>query len=143
MAAQVSANSQSAMLLGAFCQQFQDLLEDLIRICPEHTDFKVFLTGFGLVRQNSPEFIMAQFIKNVYPYKDKIMARDESYFLDDKTAIENQVKEKSGQEDLVGKVLNLKEIWKTRLSVENKEIVWKYLHVLIVLSERWFQAQGA
>lgn len=128
--------------LDAFCQQFNDMIEDLIRIFPEETDFKVFLNGYRLVRGATPQIIIEQFIGNVYPFKEKIMNKDESFFLEDRGKDIEKKLESAGS-NLVEKALNLKHLWKDRLNNDNKEIIWKYLQVMILLSEKWYSAFSA
>jgi len=127
----------SERYLKAFCKNFLDLIEDLIRIFPEQVDFRMFQMGLRMISEREPEFIMRQFIDNVMQYREKIVSKDESFFLDDRSnSIESQVQNKAGA-GMVEKVLNLKSLWKDKLSEENKDIIWKYMQVLVLLAEKW------
>lgn len=127
----------SERYLKAFCKNFMDLLEDLIRIFPEQVDFRMFQMGLRMISEREPQFIMSQFIDNVMQYREKIVSKDESFFLDDRSnSIESQVQNKAGA-GMVEKVLNLKSLWKDKLSEENKDIIWKYMQVLVLLAEKW------
>ena len=71
------------------------------------------------------------FIKFVYPFKDKIRDKDESFFL-----------QGGGQEDLNDKSgLKLRDtltnLWANKLDQDKKDIIWKYLLVFCLLGEKY------
>ena len=55
------------------------------------------------------------------------MEKNEDFFLG------NNLSEK---QDYMSEAIHLTEIWKSKLSPENKNIVWKYFQVMIVLAEK-------
>ena len=63
------------------------------------------------------------------------MNKKEEYFLEDNNSIDREFKE---NDISLTKVINFKNLW-LKTSEENKEAIWKYFQVLIVLSERWFK----
>jgi hypothetical protein len=40
------------------------------------------------------------------------------------------------EENQIERAIHLKKLWKENLTDENKEVVWKYFQVMIVLAER-------
>ena len=65
-------------------------------------------------------------------YKEKILNKDESFFLDNDYS---EIKQANEDENTVEQVINkLKKYWK-ELSSENKEKIWKYLETLIKLAD--------
>tara|TARA_B100002019_G_C21160727_1_gene543161 strand:+ start:215 stop:586 length:372 start_codon:yes stop_codon:yes gene_type:complete len=74
-----------------------------------------------------------QFLVEVIPFKDKIMNKDESYFLD----IENNAEDKiQGDEQVLTEILRLKDIY-SGLDNQSRQEVWNYFQALIVLSEEY------
>ena len=65
-------------------------------------------------------------------YKEKILNRDETFFLDNDYS---EIKKANEDENTVEQVINkLKKYW-GELSEENKDKIWKYLETLIKLSD--------
>jgi hypothetical protein len=111
-----------------FNKKLAEFIDDLIYIYPTIDDFKVFRTtsfAASILDIKGPQVYFQLYV--VEPYETKIMARDEQFFMrqtyDDDT---NQ------NLDIVAK---LKNVWGTMLA-QNKEIIWKYLQVLVYLSKQ-------
>lgn len=74
-----------------------------------------------------------QFINEVLPYKEKIMNKDETYFLN----IEDEVEDKiQGDKKVLSEILRLKDIY-SGLDEQSREEVWNYFQALVVLSEEY------
>ena len=40
------------------------------------------------------------------------------------------------KEDYLSNAIHLTDLWKTKLSKENKEVVWKYFQVMIIIADK-------
>ena len=116
------------MMHDLFNKKLAEFVDDLIFIYPSIDDFKVFRTASyaaSILDITGPQVYFQLYV--VEPYEVKIMARDEHFFMrqtyDDET---NQ------NLDIVAK---LKNVWGT-MSCQNKDIIWKYLQVLVYLSKQ-------
>ena len=79
----------------------------------------------------SPTQVLQSFISHAFPYKKHIIERNESFFLGDGCSI---------KQDYMSESIKLTELWKTRLSDSNKEVVWKYFQVMIVIAEKYINS---
>ena len=93
---------------------------------PDDTDFPVFITTLELLKSTNP-ILVVKFVKEniVDLYKDKILNKDESFFLD-------QDYTKHGDVDL-NIVHKLKKYVKD-MSPNSKDVVWKYIELIMKLS---------
>jgi hypothetical protein len=114
------------VLIDTFFNQFSDFLKQLENMYPEDTDFPVFLTTLDLLKSTNP-ILVVKFVKEniVDLYKDKILNKDESFFLD-------QDYTKHGDVDL-NIVQKLKKYVKD-MSSNSKDVVWKYIELLMKLT---------
>tara|TARA_B100000900_G_scaffold413081_2_gene436213 strand:- start:350 stop:721 length:372 start_codon:yes stop_codon:yes gene_type:complete len=74
-----------------------------------------------------------QFLAEVLPFREQIMNKDESYFLQ----IENKVEDKiDGDQKVLTEILRLKDIYSS-LDEQSRAEVWNYFQALVVLSEEY------
>ena len=113
-----------------FLKQTESLITQLESLFPENVDIRLFKDKYYLLKKLNSNKIIDGFICYVLPHKKKIMSKDDKFFLDG-----------GGQDGLDEKQLNyslnLKELWNCKMSDVNKDIVWKYFQVLILLSEKY------
>ena len=120
-------------LLTAFNTQLSNFIDELIILCPEDNDFKVFKNAFLLLKRSNPRQISVFFTKYISDFKKKILEKDETFFLDNN--YETVTKDiESSQENILMTINKLKNYWKD-LSDNNKETIWKYLSNLIKLND--------
>lgn len=115
-----------------FLEQTEKLIEYLLKELPDDVNIKMFNEKYYLIKKTNSAMIINAFIKFVLPQKDKIFSRDEEYFMN------GGGQEKLKQDKYKDKYqysLDLKENWKN-LSEEQKEIIWKYFKILIILAEK-------
>ena len=115
-----------------FLEQTEKLIEYLLKELPNDVNIKMFNEKYYLIKKTNSAMIINAFIKFVLPQKDKIFNRDEEYFMN------GGGQEKLKQDKYKDKYqysLDLKENWKN-LSEEQKEIIWKYFKILIILAEK-------
>lgn len=118
--------------LTAFNNLIFKFTDDLIETFPEENDFKVYKRALTILKSANAKKMCAIFKSYSFIYKEKILSRDESFFLENDYS---EIKEANGDENTVEQVINkLKKYWH-ELSQENKDKIWKYLETLIKLSD--------
>lgn len=129
-------------IVTAFNNQLNSMIEELIFIFPEDKKLLVFQQKFELLKSMNKTLVIQYFFEYVYPCKDEILAKDDSYFNESNGEsnindfFEKNSSIKENEYAPLNYILTLHQKWNV-LSDENKEVVWKYLQVLIVLTERW------
>lgn len=119
--------------LTAFNTQLERLVKDLITYFPESKDFKLFESSFQLLKQANPRKILELFkIHILSKYKQYILDKNEHFFLSNDYNDIIATNDNNYAELLM---LRLKDNWSS-IDDKNKEIIWKYFQVLIVLSEK-------
>ena len=117
-------------ILNAFVNQTINFLEDLENVFPENNDIKIYKKILLFTKSTNPRLILDSFNLYVYPFYDKIIKKDESFF------IELDYDEKQGgSQDSMLKAIEIKELWKL-MSEHSKKACWNYFTVLIKLSEQ-------
>lgn len=117
--------------LTKFNLTLSNLIDDLIRVFPDYANLQIFKEKFTLLKSTNPRLILTYFKNTVYPYKLKIEAKDEGFFLEKDYKEDVTIDDKQWALD---EVLNLKTLWK-QLDTSNQETVWKYFLVLIKICE--------
>jgi hypothetical protein len=105
----------------------KNFLTDLHNILPEEKDIKVFKSQLSVLEMMDPSKIIKSFVEFVYPYKEHILKKNEDFFLGNLEI----------EDDYLSESIHLKDLWKSKLSDENKEIVWKYFKIMVVLSDKY------
>ena len=118
----------SKILIKKFNKIVNEFADELSAILPNDKNIAIFKSHLSVVGMLDDTQIIKNFIEHVYPYKKNILDKDEEFFL------ETEIKH---DHDYLSDSLHIKQLWKDKLSDSNKEIVWKYFQVLIVLSEKY------
>jgi hypothetical protein len=115
--------------LSRFTTQLTNFINDLHELVPEQRGFieKVNVI-VDMLKKTNPRLLKDNFLSFVTPYKEKIMADDEKFFL----SFNQYTEEKSA----IAQILSLKEIWQNDFSQQNKDNIKNYMKVLIYLAER-------
>jgi hypothetical protein len=110
------------VFLDAFFTQFVAFLGELREMYPEDPDFPGFVTALTLIRNTNP-MLAVNFIKTevVDPYKEKILARDESFFL------EQDFTEKNADMNVIFKLKD----YVREMTPASKDVVWQYIELLM------------
>jgi len=109
------------MFIEAFYSQFGEFLKELSKMYPEDKDFPAFASNLSMMKYMNPMYPV-NFVKTdvVDKYKDQILSRDESFFLNSE-----EIKQ-SADIDIVYKLKSyIKE-----MSPENKDVVWAYIEII-------------
>ena len=95
----------------------------------------VFQNTLTMLKKANARGILELFQVHIYPYKQKITNKDESFFLDNDFS-EHQIGD-GNNEKFTSIVNKLKQYWH-EMSTNTKENIWKYFNVFIILSERYY-----
>ena len=109
------------MFIEAFYSQFGEFLKELSKMYPEDKDFPAFASNLSMMKYMNPMYPV-NFVKTdvVDKYKDQILSKDESFFLNSE-----EIKQ-SADIDIVYKLKSyIKE-----MSPENKDVVWSYIEII-------------
>lgn len=118
-----------------FNKKFEEFLDDLIDTFPSESDLRAMRSmldwSIRVMGVSVPQEMFNSCV--AIPYGDKIMARNESFFLE-----ECVYDTRYADINIINK---LKSKW-TVITDENKTIVWKYMHVLMILNKKCEDAKS-
>lgn len=117
--------------LELFNAKFREFVADLVKVFPDDSELKLLQKSIALILVVNERMILNIYRDRVLtPFGDKLMERNEEFFL------ENNYQEiRKEIEDGARIIEKVKGFWKT-LDSANKEIVWKYLQVLLMLCKK-------
>lgn len=107
--------------MSAWNDMMDQFLTELTKTFPEEPAIKKYKTSFELIRKANPRKVIEGFMESVRNFNDKIMSKDESFFLESADSIE------------FIKDLNIKNHWNDSLSTNTKDAIWQYLQTLTIL----------
>ena len=120
--------ASKTVLMTALFDQFTSFLSELSDMYPEDTDFPLFATSVRLLRATNPSMLARYIHENTNQYEEKIMARDEKFFLD------TDFSEYSAYVEDMNVFGKLKQ-YVASMSDSSKESVWKYSQNIIRLAK--------
>ena len=119
--------------LAKFNETFLEFLAELSKTFPDDTQLQMYSFGAKGFLMSSPFAIQSVFQEKVcVPYAENIMSKDEAFFLG------NTYSDIDSTGDALDIINKIKGYWR-QLDDDNKNIVWKYLKVLIVLNRKIVQ----
>ena len=115
-----------------FNEKMLEFAKDLCDVFPNVAEFKRFRSGILMLMNLEPKTLEGIFRTYVVSkYKNQLLKKDESFFLEHK-----EYEIHSQRTDYWLELIDqLKKMW-VILDNENREIIWKYFHIMIVLSEK-------
>lgn len=117
--------------LDKFNDTFKEFLDDLIRIFPDDSDFRLYEIILNTALNNDKLLVINVFNKYVTEaYGEKILQKDDEFFM---THTYDHLLNKNNAEYMIEKI---KSYW-TQMDDETKDIVWKYFRVLILLDKKY------
>ena len=136
----MSSKKETVELFVTQMKSFAEVLRDRF---PEESFFRRGVTMITAMKTLSPEKCIKLFINNSYKHREHIMAKDERSLLShDYTSSLMELAHETTEDistsesiELIGK---LKQYWHD-LDEEEKENMWKYLQVLVVLTDKYLQ----
>jgi hypothetical protein len=114
-----------------FNSKLDEFLKDLTSSFPDIKDLRLVKSGLQLAKNIDIKLPQSVFDEHVaVRYEEKIVKKDEKFFLTE--TYEDVVKKHGIDLDVVGRI---KDIWST-LGDTDKEIIWKYLQVLVIINRK-------
>jgi len=108
-----------------------EFVADLVKVLPNDPELCVYAMVLGAAIKSNPHYVFDMFNSTVVdPYGDQIISRNEEFFLQEDYAA--QIGENKDSVQFVGRI---KLYWKD-MSSDDKEIIWKYFRVLVMLSRK-------
>jgi hypothetical protein len=111
---------------------FNEFIDDIIRIFPNDQDLKVYKAGIQTAIVLDNKYIITRFNDSIVDkYGKQLLERNDAFFLNhDYTDVISYNKEYNAV------ILKVKNAWSS-MNTENKEIMWKYFKILILLSNKF------
>jgi len=117
--------------LELFNAKFREFVADLVKVFPDDSELKLLQKSIALILVVNERMILNIYRDRVLiPFGDKLMERNEEFFLEN-----NYHEIRKDIEDGARIIEKVKGFWKT-LDPANKEVVWKYLQVLLMLCKK-------
>ena len=115
--------------LSAFTTQLENLSIELNDILPKNKNVTNYNTAISILKKNNPRKLYTLFMVHVYIYKEQILEKSESFFLD------NDYSGIAKKEKGIIFMNSLKQYWNI-LGDINKNNIWLYFQVLIKLCDK-------
>ena len=116
--------------LGIFTKQLVCLSEVLSKRFPESKEIKLAYTGIKQLNNMNKKKLMEFFLGYAYKYKKQVEEADENFL------INYDYNEFADEAESFDIIKSLKDNWH-QLEKEEKESIWKYLQVLMVLTDKY------
>lgn len=122
--------SNNKLKISLFTKQFSGLLSDLIGLYPDDNSLFLLQTTVSGMIYLDPESFTKRVVSYLEPYNEKILNKEESFFLNE---IINEFEDKAFIADQIKKVHS---IWiDTNTSNNTKESIWKYFIFMVKLGK--------
>ena len=115
--------------------QFNVILFQLIEELAEITDspkFKLARNVYKTLIEKEPSKPIEQFIIKVLPIKEHVYSKNEKFF------INYTEKDSTDEQSVIHQLITMKPLW-TKLTVENRDVIFQYLVQLCRASEHYLQ----
>ena len=123
------------LIATSFNKQLGDFISDLMAVYPQDETFKLAKKTLAIIELADERKPIQVFSAYVPLYREKVRTRDESFLLNDS----HDDIQTAAAEYGVNKIIDrLKNYWR-EMATENKDAVWKYLQVLIALSDKYIK----
>jgi len=120
------------MYINSFNNQLKMFAKVLNNRFPKDADLKLFQTCVSTLIKCNASKCIELYIFYVYPYKDKIESKHEDFMINADFTKENDLYTEWNFNVMV----HLKKCW-GYLDDNEKQNIWKYLNILITLSEKY------
>lgn len=119
--------------LKAFTTLLSNFLAELAVAFPEETELKTYRNATDALIKANPKLVHKMFNKYVMPYKEQILKRDETFFLNNSFEKEQAVAAANDMNLL--EAVRIKQLWSV-MSESSKDNASKYLCQLVQVAER-------
>lgn len=118
-----------------FLQQIDNFLNELCNLFSKNKELLLLNEKYKLLKSANSKLVIEYFIQYIYPYKQKIINQEEVFFLEG--GGQDDIKDNSGLKLRD----NIRNLWISEMSDDNKEIIWKYFKIFILLCEKYVVEQ--
>lgn len=115
------------VLMTALYDQFLSFVQELQEMYPDDADFGLFATTLKMVKSTNPSLLVKYIYENTIQFEDKIMNKDEHFFLD------YSFSEYGNDVDL--NIFSKLKQYFAKMNGESKENVWKYIQNIFRLAK--------
>ena len=115
------------VLTAAFFDQFMAFASELCEMYPDDADFSMFATTLKLMKMTNPARVVKYVRDNVLQFEDKIMKKDESFFL------EYDFAEYANDVDM--NIFQKLRQYTSSMSPSSKTSVWTYIQNIVRLAK--------
>lgn len=115
------------VLTAAFFDQFMAFASELCEMYPDDADFSMFATTLKLMKMTNPALVVKYVRDNVLQFEDKIMKKDESFFL------EYDFAEYANDVDM--NIFQKLRQYTSSMSPSSKTSVWTYIQNIVRLAK--------
>lgn len=105
--------------VSAWNEMMEQFLSELEKTFPEEKAVKKYKNSFELLKKSNPRKCVDAYMAGVSKYQEKIMSKDESFFLENTDSLISE--------------MNIKKHWTPELSEKTKDAIWQYLQTLYIL----------
>ena len=117
-----------------FSTQLLNLMNTLSNRFPDDKDIQLGITGIEQLRSVNNKKVVDMFVLYCYKFRSEVMEKNDDFFLNRDFISEDLGKDQSsGGTEIMN---NLKRHW-SELDNDEKEAIWKYLQVLMNLSDKY------
>jgi hypothetical protein len=117
--------------IGAFNNQLLAFVEDLSETYTEEKDIRVALDALKALKRANPKLLHTSFMKYIYPdFHKPVLEEDETTLISKAREVLD-----SEYKDFAFAYVIFDRHWST-MSQANKDAIWKWCKVLVVLAER-------
>ena len=115
-------------------QQIENFINEICTIFPHSNEMLLLREKFNMIKSMNSKIIVEYIIQHIYPLKQMILEQNEEFFLNG-----------GGQEEIKDDSSglrfrdNIRKLWINEMIDENKEIVWKYFKVFVILSDKYIK----
>jgi hypothetical protein len=114
-----------------FNKKLQEFITELIECFPQMKELKMLRSGLQLAVTMEPYLPQKVFDEHLHDvYENSILDKDENFFLNED--YQHIVDTRGIDLDIISTIKNM---WKD-LDTNNKEAIWKYLQVLVLLNRK-------
>jgi len=115
----ISVMASKAILMNAFFDQFISFVNELSQMYPDDADLSLAKTTLSFMKTTQPKLVINYVKDNVLKFEEKIMNKDESFFMS------YDYNEYSSEVDM--NVFKKLKDYNAQLSPASKENIWKYV----------------
>ena len=114
-----------------FCSQLVRFFEELSDTFPEEREVRGALEAIQAARKINPKLILDMFVEHIVNYLREAIATENA----DYVIQVGRMKIKTQFNEILPAIMIFEKHWPT-LHDDNKQVIWKYLKVLVALSDK-------